>query len=293
MNLLTTISNSSVFISDGAMGTNLQSSGLEAGGCPESFNLIHPEIVTNIAKNFFDAGSQMVLSNTFGANRFMLKKYGHENKIGEFNSLAIKNATIVKPDNGFVVGSMGPTGEILQSNGGLVEDAEILDVFKEQVTELNKAGADGIVIETMISTEEACLAIKATKDTTSLPVFTTMMFDKGPRGWFTMMGDTPSNAISKLENAGSDVVGANCGNGIEAMVELAQLVRDSTDKYTLIHSNAGIPTIHKNKLVYPESPQYMAKRFLKMRNIGINILGGCCGTTPKHINTLSKELKIS
>jgi len=293
MDLLTAISKSSVFISDGAMGTNLQSNGLEPGGCPELLNLLHPAIITNIAKSFFEAGSQMVLSNTFGANRFMLKKYGHENKISEFNSLAIKNATIVKPNNGFVVGSIGPTGEILQSNGGLIEDAAVFDVFTEQVIELNKAGADGIVIETMISVEEACLAIKATKASTSLPVFTTMMFDKGPRGWFTMMGDTPSNAISKLENAGADVVGANCGNGIKAMVELAQLVRDSTNKYTLIHSNAGIPTIHKNKLIYPESPQYMSAGFRKMKNIGINILGGCCGTTPEHINAISKELKIS
>jgi 5-methyltetrahydrofolate--homocysteine methyltransferase len=293
MNLLTAISNSSVFISDGAMGTNLQSSGLEAGGCPESFNLLCPEIVTNIAKSFFDAGSQMVLANTFGANRFMLKKYGYENKVGEFNALAIKNASMFKPDNGFVVGSVGPTGKILQSNGGLTEDAEILDVFTEQTTELYKAGADGIVIETMISTEEACLAIKATKATSNLPVFTTMMFDKGPRGWFTMMGDPPTKAISKLENAGADAVGANCGNGINAMVELAQLVRDSTQKNTLIHSNAGMPSMHKNKLIYLESPQYMAKGFLKMKNIGINILGGCCGTTPEHINALSKKLKIS
>ena len=292
MNLLNTISNSSIFISDGAMGTNLQSRGLEAGGCPESFNLLHPEIVSNIAKSFFDAGSQMVLSNTFGANRFMLKKYGYGNKVSEFNSLAIKNASIHKPDNRFVLGAIGPTGEILKSKSGLTEDAEVLDVFTEQTSELYNAGADGIIIETMISTEEACLAIKATKATSNLPIFTTMMFDKGPRGWFTMMGDSPAKAISKLENAGADVVGANCGNGIVAMVELAQEIRDSTDQLTLIHSNAGIPSIRKNELIYPESPQYMVEGFLKMKNIGINIVGGCCGTTPDHINAFAKELKI-
>ena len=119
----------------------------------------------------------------------------------------------------------------------------------------------------MISTEEACLAVKATKATSNLPIFTTMMFDKGPRGWFTMMGDSPAKAISKLENAGADVVGANCGNGIVAMVELAQEIRDSTDQLTLIHSNAGIPSIRKNELIYPESPQYMVEGFLKMKNI--------------------------
>lgn len=121
----------------------------------------------------------------------------------------------------------------------------------------------------------------------------TMTFDLGPRGFFTMMGVTPEEAAKELPKAGADIVGSNCGNGIEAMIEVAKKMREATDKYTLIHSNAGIPTIKKGQIIYPETPEWMASKFRQLDKIGINVFGGCCGTTPQHIKTLSETMRTS
>ncbi|MCH9037155.1 MAG: homocysteine S-methyltransferase family protein [Chloroflexi bacterium] len=174
---------------------------------------------------------------------------------------------------------------------GEVGEAEMLDAFVEQVVALEEGGADGVVIETMTALEEAALAIRAAKENTRLAVFATMVFDKGPRGFFTMMGVTPERAVAELQEAGADVVGANCGNGIDIMVELARELRTATSGYLLIHSNAGIPTLKKGEIVYPESPEFMSERFLALADLGINIIGGCCGTEPEHIRALAAVLK--
>ena len=165
------------------------------------------------------------------------------------------------------------------------------DAFVEQITALEEGGADNVVIETMTALEEATLAIKAAKENTKLIVMSTMVFDKGPRGFFTMMGVTPERAVKELRDAGADVVGANCGNGIEVMVELARELRQATDGYLLVHSNAGIPSIKDGQIVYSETPEFMAERFRKLAEIGVNILGGCCGTGPDHIRALAKALR--
>jgi len=277
-------------ISDGATGTYLQSHGLEPGGCPEEFNASHPELVKGMSKEYFEAGSDMVLTNSFGGSRFMLNKYGHVGRVREFNTLASQNARSVAPAGGLVAGSVGPTGEFLEPLGPVTE-AEMLDAFAEQVTALEEGGADAIIIETMTALEEASLAIRATKENTGLPVIATMTFDKGPRGFFTMMGVQPARAATELSAAGADIVGANCGNGIDAMIEIARDMRDAVDGYLLIHSNAGIPAIRQGQIVYPETPEYMAERFKILADIGINIFGGCCGTTPSHIRALSQALR--
>ena len=279
-----------VLVSDGATGTYLQARGLEPGGCPEAFNVDQPELIKRMAADYFNAGSDMVLTASFGGSRFMLDKYGYSGQVREFNRLAATHAKSVASPWHFVVGSVGPTGEILQSNGGTTSDDEIYDAFVEQVTGLEEGGADTVVIETMISVEEALLAVRAAKERTNLVVMSTMMYDKGPRGWFTMMGDTPASATERLRDAGADVVGANCGNGSDRMVELAKLIRETHDGYMLIHSNAGIPEIRQGQIVYPEGPEYMTERFLKLADIGVNIIGGCCGTTPKHIERFAEEV---
>ena len=290
LTLLERLATGDSLVSDGAMGTYLQARGLEPGDCPEAFNADHPEIVRRMAADYFNAGSDMVLTASFGGSRFMLDKYGHSGQAREFNRLAATHAKSVASPWHFVVGSIGPTGEILQANGGTTADDEIYDAFVEQVTGLEEGGADAVVIETMISVEEALLALRATKDHTNLVVMSTMMYDKGSRGWFTMMGDTPASATRQLRDAGADVVGANCGNGSDRMVELAEIIRDTYDGYMLIHSNAGIPEIRQGQIVYPETPEYMAERFLKLADIGVNIIGGCCGTTPKHIERLAEAV---
>ena len=277
-------------VSDGATGTYLQSHGLEPGGCPEEFNRTHPEIVQGMARAYFAVGSEMVLTNSFGANRFMLGKYGHGEKVSELNRLAAEHARSQCPDDGFVIGSVGPTGEFLEPLGEVTEE-EMLDAFVEQVTALEAGGADGVVIETMTAVEETRLAIRAAREHTGLAVLSTMVFDKGPRGFFTMMGITPERSVKELLDAGADVVGTNCGNGVDLMVELAKDLRRATDAPLLVHSNAGIPLMVQGEIVYPESPDYMAKRFNDLADLGINIIGGCCGTGPEHIRTFSESLK--
>jgi 5-methyltetrahydrofolate--homocysteine methyltransferase len=238
-----------------------------------------------MARDYFAAGSDMVLTNSFGANRFMLTKYGHGDRVAELNRLAAEHARSQAPRNRFVIGSVGPSGEFLQPLGE-VSDSEMLEAFTEQVVALEEGGVDGIIIETMTALEEARLAIQAAKENTGLAVISTMVFDKGPRGFFTMMGVTPEQAVTGLLDAGADVVGSNCGNGIDIMLEVATAMRAATDAPLLIHSNAGIPTLVKGEIVYPESKEYMAERFKTLAEMGVNIVGGCCGTGPEHIRAL-------
>jgi 5-methyltetrahydrofolate--homocysteine methyltransferase len=277
-------------ISDGATGTYLQSHGLEPGGCPEELNVSRPDLVRGMAADYFEAGADMVLTNSFGGSRFMLKKYGHEEQVGELNRMAARHARSAAPPGRYVAGSVGPVGEFLEPLGE-VSEAEMLDAFVEQITALAEGGADAVLIETMTALEEASLAIKAAKENTDLTVMATMTFDKGPRGYFTMMGVTPERAVGELRDAGADIVGANCGNGIEGMIELARKMRGATDGYLLVHSNAGIPFIRKGQIVYPETPGWMAGRFKSLADIGVNIFGGCCGTTPGHIRALLEAVE--
>jgi 5-methyltetrahydrofolate--homocysteine methyltransferase len=288
--ILERLARGDLIISDGATGTYLQDHGLEPGGSPEEFNLSHPDTVRGMAKNYFDAGSDMVLTNSFGGSRFMLKKYGYGDRVREFNRLAAEHARSQAPPGRYVVGSVGPTGEFLEPLGEVTE-AEMLDAFGEQMSALAEGGADAILIETKTALEEATLAIKAARENTSLPVMATMTFDKGPRGFFTMMGVTPQQAVAGLAEADADVVGINCGNGIEVMVELATEMREATDGYLIVHSNAGIPAIKNGQIVYPETPEFMAKGFKALAQIGVSIIGGCCGTNPDHIRSLAKAVR--
>ena len=288
--LLDRLERGGVLISDGATGTYLQARGLEPGGCPEELNASRPELVRQMSRDYFNAGSDMVLTNTFGANKFMLKKYGHGDRVTELNRLAAQHARSAAPPNGLVAGSVGPSGEFLEPLGEVTE-GEMVDAFAEQVTALAEGGADAIIVETMTALEEATLAIRAVKENTDLPVIATMTFDKGPRGFFTMMGVQPGRAVIELKEAGADVTGANCGNGIDNMVEIARMMRSATDGYLLVHSNAGIPAIRQGQIVYSETPDFMAERFQVLADIGINIFGGCCGTTPDHIKALSRTIR--
>ena len=278
-----------VLVSDGATGTFLQQNGLEPGGDPEEFNMSHPEVVRRMAKEYFDAGSDIVLTNSFGGTVFRQSHYGYGNKVREFNTLAAQHARSQAPNDRFVFGSVGPTGEFLEPLG-TVKESEMYQAFKTQVTALEEGGANGVVIETMTAMEEAELAIRATKENTSLVIAATMTFDKGPKGYFTMMGITPEKAAQGLSEAGADIVGTNCGNGIDNMLEITQRMRQSTDKPLLVHSNAVIPGMEKGEIIYPESPEFMAERFMKLKDVGANIIGGCCGTSPDHIKALRKAL---
>lgn len=291
--LLGRLGRGETLISDGATGTYLQSRGL-GDGDPEEWNATRPDIVREMARAYFDVGSDLVLTNSFGGTRVRQRHYGFENRVHEFNRLAAEHARSEAPEDRFVVGSVGPTGEVL--NDPLKDDpigeAEMYEAFAEQITALAEGGVDAVNIETMIDVEEAKIAIRAARENTDLVVFSTMFFDKGPRGFFTMMGTTPDVAMRELVAAGADVVGANCGNGVDVMLELARQLRAATDAPLLVHSNAGIPVAKGGEIFYPESPEYMAPRFRAMvEEAGVNIVGGCCGTGPDHIRALVRALR--
>ena len=280
-------------ISDGATGTYLQHHGL-GDGDPEEWNASHPDVVRGMAKAYFDAGSDMVLTNSFGGTRVRQKHYNLENRVREFNILAAEHARSQASMGCYVFGSVGPTGEVLNNplKDDPITEAEMYEAFAEQITALAEGGVDAVNIETMIDVNEAKLAIRAARENTNLVVSTTMFFDKGPRGFFTMMGTPPERAVKELFDAGADIVGANCGNGIDVMLELARELRSATDGFLLVHSNAGIPTTHGGEIVYPETPGYMAERFkIMVEEVGVNIVGGCCGTGPDHIRTLVKAVR--
>ena len=289
--LLARLRSGDLLISDGATGTFLQQHGLEPGGCPEEFNASRPEVVREMARRYFEAGSDMALTNSFGGSVFMQKKYGYGERVAEFNRLAAEHARSQAPPGRFVVGSVGPTGEFLEPLGP-VSESEMYDAFVEQVKALEAGGADGVAVETMTAVEEAALAVRAARENTSLVVMATMVFDKGPRGFFTMMGVTPERAVQSMQDAGAHVVGSNCGNGIDNMVDIARRMRAELDAgssggFLLIHSNAGIPAMRGGEIIYPESPEYMAERFKMLADSGVNIIGGCCGTGPEHIRALA------
>ena len=289
--ILERLARGETLISDGATGTYLQQRALEPGGCPEEFNISHAETVRGMAREYFEAGADMVLTNSFGGSRFMLGKYGLADKVSEFNRLAAEHARSQVPDGCYVIGSVGPTGEFLEPLGELSE-AEMLDGFAEQIDALVAGGVDGVVVETMMALEESVLAIRAARRHSALTVMATMTFDTGPRGFFTMMGVTPQRAVAELQDAGAHIAGANCGNGIEVMVGLARELRAATDAPLLVHCNAGIPAVQRGEIVYPEAPEFMARGFRTLADdVGVNIVGGCCGTSPAHIRALVNAVR--
>jgi 5-methyltetrahydrofolate--homocysteine methyltransferase len=291
MNLLDKINQTGTLISDGAWGTMLQARGLKPGECPESWNLNHEKEVFEIAENYVKAGADLIETNSFGGSRFKLKQYGLETKTSEINKLAAEISKKAAGDYALVLGSIGPTGKILMM--GEVTSDELYDAFREQAVALENGGADAIIVETMTDLEEAIIAVKASKENTGIPVICTMTFEKTVDGNYrTMMGVAPEQIPEPLMNAGASVIGANCGNGMEGMIDVVAKLREvNTDIPILVHANAGIPVLKDGETVFPESPGEMSSFLPNLIKAGANIVGGCCGTTPEHISELKNNLK--
>ena len=278
-------------ISDGAWGTFLHIKGLKPGECPELWCIDRPSDVMDVAKNYIDAGADMVETDSFGASSFKLEHYGLADRAAEINEAAAKISRQAAGDDKWVIASIGPTGKMLVTEE--VTEDELYEAFKTQAVAFEKGGADAACIETMSDIEEACQAVKAVKENTKLEVICTFTFEKTVQGEYrTMMGADPVSSMNAVIAAGADVVGANCGNGIERMIEIVSQMRAANKNIPiLVHANAGLPKNEGGKTVFPETRQDMAALAPKLAAAGANIIGGCCGTTPAHIKAMKEALQ--
>ncbi len=281
----------SVLLSDGAWGTMLQSLGLEAGECPERWNLTHHDRVFAVAKGYAEAGSDMVETNSFGGSKIKLKECGLDNRTYEINRIAAEISRDAIGPEGIVMGSMGPTGKILMM--GEVTAEEMYEAFAEQVRGLEAGGADVAMIETMMDIEEAKIALRAVRENTSLPAICSFTFDKTGMGEYrTMMGHAPADVVQAMKEAGADMVGANCGHGIEQMVPIARTMKEADPSMPLlIQANAGEPHIQGDKTVFDETPDVTASFVPQLMELGVEVIGGCCGTTPDHIREIKRKIE--
>lgn len=283
-----------ILVIDGAMGTMLLEYGLKSGECPEIWNITHPEIVSQIHTAYLEAGADIILTNTFGSNSVKLKKFNQQHRLKEMNQQAVKLAREAVDrhrdkylKDSFVAVSVGPTGEILEPCG-LLKNAEAYQGYQEQIKAMANMDVDLVVLETFYNLDEIKIALKAVKENSDLVVFASMSFDESIK---TIYGISPEKAVEVLFEEGADGVGANCGSGPEVLYQVLSRMRNITNAPLLVEPNAGIPYLEDNKVIYPASPQKMAEYAAKFVHLGVNIIGGCCGTTPEHIKAIAQEIK--
>jgi methionine synthase I (cobalamin-dependent) len=275
-------------LTDGAWGTQLQSRGLAPGEVPDLWNLTHPEKVSEVAGAYVAAGSQIILTNTFGANRFRLAEAGAADQVKIINEAGARISRDAAGNRAFVFASIGPSGKLLIN--GDVTETELCAAFTEQAQALARGGAQGLVVETMQDVNEARLAIQAAK-TIGLPVVASMVFDSGKDKDRTMMGVTPEQAAAALVEAGADVIGANCGQGIAGFVKICARLKSATgDRPIWIKANAGLPQMQDGRAVYAMTAAEFAGYTPALLAAGANFIGGCCGTTPAFIRELHRQL---
>ncbi|HLB01440.1 MAG TPA: homocysteine S-methyltransferase family protein, partial [Bacteroidota bacterium] len=266
-----------ILVADGAMGTMLFRRGLRPGDCPESFNLTHPEMLEEIAALYLGAGADIIQTNTFGGSPLKLSHYGLQTQTAQINRIAVSCVKKAAGGRAYVSGSCGPSGEMLKPYGTLEEET-MSKSFREQVSALAGAGVDLLCVETMTDLREASLAVRAAKSVSpSTPVMATMTFDRIPKGYYTIMGVGIEQAIEGLSGAGADIVGSNCGHGIDTMIGIARHMRKLTGLPIVIQSNAGLPEPKGDDVIYPESPSYFAEKTIELIEAGVSIVGGCCG----------------
>ena len=253
--------------------------------CPERLVLESPEIVASAHAAFYEAGSDMVETNTFGGTRARLKLHGLDDRAAEISRRAAEIARSVCPDGSYVIGSIGPTGEILEPFGD-AEPEELEEIFIEQATALAEGGVDAIVVETMMDAQEARIAVEAAKSVTGLPVIGTMTFATSPAGVKTRWGVDPETAVKTLEGAGADVIGSNCGNGFDEMLTVIEEMKVHASRPLIAQANAGSPVMKDGVLQYLETPAEIGPKAGKLLSLGLGILGGCCGTRPEHISVM-------
>ena len=280
-----------LLIGDGGLGTQLMERGLPPGTCPETMNREQPEVLEEIAREYAEAGAEIVTTNTFGATPLKLSLYGLADAVVEINTAAVQAARRAVGDRAYVAGCMGPTGRMLKPYGDTEPEA-VREGYETQARTLVGAGVDVVFVETMTDLAEAVLAVRAARGvTTDLPIVATMTFDRTPRGFFTIMGVDIPTAATELAEAGAEVVGSNCGTGIETMIDIVGAFRACTPLPLIAQANAGLPEQVQGRTVYDETPQFTAARAEALVAAGASIIGGCCGTTPAHIRALRNMIK--
>jgi 5-methyltetrahydrofolate--homocysteine methyltransferase len=282
-----------VLLADGAMGTEIQRAGLESGGCGEAWNLDHPERVLAIQKRYAEAGSDILLSHSFGACRIMLDRHGEGQRTAEINRAAVRIAREALAGRGYVLGDIGPFGGLMEPYGE-VAPAAVERAFKEQARALVEGGADGIIVETQTALEELEIAIAAAKEAGVGVVIGSIAFDRMVEGddVRTMMGVSPEQAAEFMVKHGCDVAALNCGTGID-MGMAARIVaryRAACGLPVMAQPNAGQPVLEDMKVVYKETPEEMGAGLPSLLAAGARIVGACCGSTPAHIRRLRQML---
>lgn len=279
-----------IVVGDGAWGTMLMARGLRPGVPPETMTLSHPETIEEVARLYVEAGADFITTNTFGGSPVRLRAYGLDDQTDAINRCAVTAVRRAVGDQALVAASIGPCGHVLQPYGDGRPD-EIAESYARQIAALADAGADFVIVETMTDLAEARLAIAASRRVApALPVVATMTFDRTPRGFFTVMGVSIPHAVVGLTEAGADVVGSNCGNGMEAMLAIAQQMRTHATGPLAIQANAGLPESRNGALVYPESPDFLASWVPALVEAGVRVVGGCCGTTPEHVQAIRRAV---
>jgi len=281
-------------VGDGAMGTELQRAGLAIGECGDQWTLTHPDRLRAIHAAYVSSGSDALVTNSFGANRWVLGRYGLADDVEHINRTAAAIAREAGGPSVCVLGDIGPTGGFLRPLGDLEPDV-VLAEFTRQARALLEGGADGIVIETMSAVEELLLAIRAARNAGAPFVIASMAFDLLPNGNIrTMMGVAPEKGAAAALEAGADMIGANCGTRMATadFVRVVGAFRQVTDRPVLIQANAGSPELQNGRAVYTLAPEAFAAGMMDVVAAGANVVGGCCGTTPAHIAALSLLARV-
>ncbi len=280
-----------IILLDGGMGTELIRHGFPQGACPESWNEEKPDIVKKINKSYYDAGSDVVLTNSFGGSRIKLAAHGLENKCYALNLAAAMIANEARPEGRFVAGSMGPTGKFLKPQGEFSEE-EFEEAYAEQAKGLSDGKVDFLLIETQYDLKEAVCAIKGAKKASDVPIFVTMTFNLTPRGYFTLMGNSVEQCVEELNGQEVPVIGSNCTLNSAEMVDLIKLFREKTDLPLIAQANAGKPDLSaEGEVTYSQDLEDYVSYIPRMIENGANLVGGCCGTNPDYIRRMAELIK--
>jgi methionine synthase I (cobalamin-dependent) len=275
-------------VTDGAWGTQLQARGLGIGEFPDLWNLTNPGKVEEVARAYVAAGSRVILTNTFGANRVRLAETGRAAEAAQINRAGVEISKRAAAGKAAVFASIGPSGKLLMT--GEVTEADLRAAFSEQAQAMAQGGADAIVVETMSDLDEAKLAIAAALDT-GLPVVACMVFDAGKDKDRTMMGATPEQVAKALTEAGADVIGANCGQGIAGFVPIGKRLRAATDRPIWLKPNAGLPKLVGDRAEYTTTPDEFVAHVPDLIKAGASFVGGCCGSSPAFIQAIARSLR--